>query len=93
MLFRKKMTMTQTNLYEESLCFRSYDLALAACLLVKGFKLVSLEKNKEGRALFTIMREEGLSDVIDSYWDFSCPVDAQSYQNQMKRLKNQIYSS
>lgn len=72
--------------------FKSYDLGLVACLLSRGFNLLKLERSQTGRALFIVEEHEGLQQTIESYWAFECAVDAQTYFNQLKRLKNQIYS-
>lgn len=73
--------------------FRSHDLGLVACLLAKDFSLDGIEISDSKRALFSVKQKTGLQDAIDDYWSSKCFVDAQTYFNQLKRLKNQIYSS
>lgn len=85
--------MDQTTLYEHALCFRSYDIGLVACLLSKGFKLIGLEKNKDSKALFLIMRKEGIDEAIKGYFASECLVSALDFFNHLKALKSQIYSA
>lgn len=73
--------------------FYSRDIGLAAYLLCQNFQLAGLDKAAVNKALFIIKREAGIDEAIKDYWDFNSSVDAQTYFNQMKRLKNQIFSS
>lgn len=73
--------------------FYSHDIALVAYLLCQDFELVGLDKAVRNKILFIIKRRDDLDLEIKKYWDFKSSVDAQSYFNQIKRLKNQIFSS
>ncbi|VVB55110.1 Uncharacterised protein [uncultured archaeon] len=73
--------------------FQSHDIGLVAYLLCQNFELVGLDKAIKNKVLFIIKKEEGIDTEIKKYWDFKSSVDAQSYFNQVKRLKNQIFSS
>ena len=73
--------------------FYSYDISLIAYLLCKNFSLVGLDKAMRNKILFILKREHGLDVEIKNFWDFKSCVDAQTYFNQIKRLKNQIFSS
>ncbi len=72
--------------------FYSYDIGLVACLL-DTFELAGLDKAIKGKVLFIIKKEKGLDQAVKNYWAFKASVDAQSYFNQLRRLKNQIFSS
>lgn len=72
--------------------FYSHDIGLVAYLLCEGFELESLDKVQRNKVMFILTKQEGLDDAIKNYWNFRSSVDAQSYFNQIKRLKNQIYS-
>jgi len=72
--------------------FQSHDIGLVGFLLCQDFELTSLDKTMKNKVLFIIERKDGLDEAIQNYWNFSSSVDAQSYFNQIKRLKNQIYS-
>lgn len=72
--------------------FYSFDIGLVACLLCRGFELSGLDKATK-KVLFIVKRKPGIDEEIKNYWDFKSKVDAQGYFNQVKRLKNQIFSS
>jgi len=73
--------------------FYSHDIGLVAYLLCQNFELVGLDKAVRNKVLFILKRGEGIDTEVKKYWDFKSSVDAQSYFNQIKRLKNQIFSS
>lgn len=73
--------------------FYSHDIGLVAYLLCRDFELVGLDKAMRNKVLFILKKGEAIETEIKKYWDFKSAVDAQSYFNQIKRLKNQIFSS
>jgi len=73
--------------------FYSHDIGLMAYLLCQNFELVGLDKAIKNKVLFILKRDDEINAKIKNYWDFNSSVDAQSYFNQIKRLKNQIFSS
>lgn len=73
--------------------FSSHDIGLVAFLLSKKFELIGLDKTFKNKVLFNLKNSEGIEKAINSYWNFKSTVDAQTYFNQLKRLKNQIFSS
>ena len=77
---------------EEKL-FSSYDIGLVAYLLCLKHELVTLNKAIKGKVLFILKRERNTDESVKNYWAFNSSVDAQTYFNQIKRLKNQIFSS
>lgn len=73
--------------------FYSHDIGLVAYLLCQKTELVSLDKAVRSKVLFILKRNDELDAEVKKYWDFKSLVDAQTYFNQIKRLKNQIFSS
>ncbi len=73
--------------------FYSHDIGLIGYLLCQNFELVGLDKAVRNKVLFILKRGDGIDTEVKKYWDFKSSVDAQTYFNQIKRLKNQIYSS
>ena len=73
--------------------FYSHDIGLVAYLLCLDFELVGLDKAVRNKVQFILKKEPNIETEIKKYWDFKSSVDAQSYFNQIKRLKNQIFSS
>lgn len=64
-----------------------------AYLLCQNFELAGLDKALRNKVLFIIKKRNGINAEIKKYWDSQSSVDAQSFFNQIKRLKNQIFSS
>jgi len=73
--------------------FYSHDIGLVAYLLCQNYELVGLDKTVRNKVLFIMRRSDGINIEVKKYWSFESSVDAQSYFNQIKRLKNQIFSS
>ena len=73
--------------------FYSHDIALVAYLLCQNFELAGLDKAMKTKVLFILKKSDEIDAEVKKYWDFKSSVDAQSYFNQIKRLKNQIFSS
>lgn len=85
------MTKNQTD--NSANYFSSHDIGLVAYLLCQNFELVNLDKTIRNKVLFILKRNKDMDEEIKKYWDFRSSVDAQTFFNQIKRLKNQIFSS
>lgn len=72
--------------------FTTYDLGLAATLISTGFVLDHLDNINPRKVQFVFKRRNTLDAVIQNYWANTCHVDAQTYFNAIKTLKNRIYS-
>lgn len=83
----------QSQKKEPQQLFSSHDIGLVAFLLSKKFELIDLDKTLKNKVLFILKRDDGIDNAIKNYWSFKSSVDAQTYFNQLKRLKNQIFSS
>jgi len=73
--------------------FYSHDIGLCGYLLCQNYELVGLDKAVKNKVLFILKKSDDIDAEIKKYWDFKSSVDAQTYFNQIKRLKNQIFSS
>ncbi|OGJ49712.1 hypothetical protein A2335_02965 [Candidatus Peregrinibacteria bacterium RIFOXYB2_FULL_32_7] len=75
--------------------FYSHDIGLIAYLLCKNFEVFSLDKTVKNKVLFIMKRKKNKSidKAVKQYWDCKTCVDAQNFFNQLKRLKNQIFSA
>ena len=77
---------------DETNYYHSFDIGLIAYLLSMGYVLSAL--NRVGsKARFIVERDEHIEVLAQKYWNSDTAVDAQSYYNQLKRLKNQLYNS
>lgn len=72
--------------------FSTYDLGLSSALVTAGFPLDHLDKSDLRKVQFVFLRAEGMDEVIEAYWNHHLPVDASTYFNTVKMLKNRIYS-
>lgn len=72
--------------------FCTFDLGAAAALVSAGFQLVSLDKANPRKAQFTFLREAEIQAVLDDYWTDRLEVKARSFFDNLKMLKNRLYS-
>lgn len=72
--------------------FTTYDLNLSATLLSLGFKLEKIER-KGSRGLFYFQRRTDLLEKIDSYFKDELSISPQSLFNNLKAIKNRLYSN
>jgi hypothetical protein len=72
--------------------FYSFDLGASAALVSVGFELVSLDKSNPKKVRFVFRREPGTENVVDEYWADRLEVKARTFFDNVKMLKNRIYS-
>ena len=78
---------------DPSVVFTTYDLGVSTALLCAGFVLLSVDKKDNPRkALFIFKKEDGIEDVADRYFSDRLEVKARSFFDNLKALKNQLYS-
>jgi len=72
--------------------FCTYDLGCSAALISAGFELISLDKENRRKVQFIFQRENGIEKVVNDYWADSLRVKTRTFFNNVKMLKNRIYS-
>ena len=72
--------------------FYTFDLGCSAALISAGFELVSLDKSNPRKVQFIFRREIGIEKVVDDYWADRLEVKARAFFDNVKMLKNRIYS-
>ncbi len=72
--------------------FYTFDLGCSAALISAGFELVSLDKANPRKVQFIFRREIGIKKVVDDYWADRLEVKARTFFDNVKMLKNRIYS-
>lgn len=72
--------------------FYTFDLGCSAALISAGFELVSLDKTNVRKVQFIFRREVGIEKVVDDYWADRLEVKARAFFDNVKMLKNRIYS-
>lgn len=82
-----KMTMKQTiNTF-----FLTSDLALATALNM-SFPVEDIDRSNPRKAVFLFRRSVELEAMVDKYFNNEIKVSPQSYFNQLRDLKNRLYS-
>lgn len=72
--------------------FYTFDLGCAAALISADFRLVSLDKTNPAKVQFIFRREVGIEKIVDGYWADRLEVKARTFFDNVKMLKNRIYS-
>ncbi len=72
--------------------FTTYDLGCAAALLTKSFTLIALDRTNPRKVKFVFRKEVGIEKVADDFWSDNLVLKSQSFWNNIKNLKNRIYS-
>ncbi len=72
--------------------FSSYDIGMSSGLVSVGFPLLRIDRNRGTKALFLFENSEQLIESAQMYWRGELQVDALSYFNALKNIKNQLYS-
>ncbi|PWB38377.1 MAG: hypothetical protein C3F02_04380 [Parcubacteria group bacterium] len=71
---------------------QTFDLGAAASLVTAGFELVSLDKTNPKKVQFIFRRTIGIEKVVDDYWADRLEIKARAFFDNVKMLKNRIYS-
>ena len=70
----------------------TFDLGCSSALVSAGFELVSLEKTNPRKVQFIFRREAGIEKAVDDYWADRLELKARTFFDNVKMLKNRIYS-
>lgn len=72
--------------------FITYDIGLAASLVTLGYKLIDVDKSNPRKSQFMFNRDEQTEKMVNKYWDDSLTLPARSFVDNLKMLKNRLYS-
>lgn len=72
--------------------FYTFDLGCSAALISAGFQLEALDKANPKKVQFIFKRESGIDRTVNDYWADELLVNARSLFDNVKMLKNRIYS-
>lgn len=86
------MTTHELKYVDPSLSYSSFDIGLVAALISRGYVLIAVDKTDRRKARFLVQRASGIDAHINNYWDGKLTVDARSYFDNLKMLKNRLYS-
>lgn len=80
----------------EPLCDTDYqtaDLGCAAAIISAGFDLTNLDKENIRKVRFIFQRTNGIEEAVHNYWSDSLRINARTMVDNIKMLKNRIYST
>ena len=72
--------------------YYNYDLGIATALLCADFELLSVDKTNPRKALFIFKREDGIEEVVNQYFSNRLNVKGRLFFDNLKALKNKLYS-
>lgn len=72
--------------------FATYDLGLASALITADFDLLTLDKSNLRKVRFIFGRKAGIEKAVNDYWADELKVKGRSYFDNLKMLKNRLYS-
>lgn len=72
--------------------FECRDLGLAAALVTASYPIDHLDRHDSSKVKFVFSRDDGMDDVIQLYWANELKLSLLAYFNNLKMLKNRIYS-
>jgi hypothetical protein len=72
--------------------FQSADLGLACALVCRGYNLITLDKQDPRKVSFIFKREIGIEQDTDDYWADRLETKSRTYFDNLRTLKNRIYS-
>ena len=72
--------------------FLTYDIGLAAALISLGYSLFKVDKIAEKKSQFIFNRDEHIDKKVDEYWDDKLTLPVRSFYDNLKMLKNRLYS-
>lgn len=73
--------------------FSSYDLGLATTLVTLKYELIKLDKTDPKKVRFVFKETKDIEQTMLGYWNNEITVPALSFFNNLKTIKNRIYSS
>ena len=72
--------------------YSTYDLGCAAALVTASFALLTLDRGNPRKIRFIFRREAGIEGFADDYWSDRLEQKSRSYWDNVKNLKNRLYS-
>lgn len=71
----------------------TYDLGVAAALLCSGYELYSLDRANPRKAMFVFRYAATIDDTANAYIADRLELNARAFFDQLKSLKNRLYSA
>lgn len=81
-----------TEILSEKELWKTADLALATAVSL-FFPIEAIERKNDRKAYFLFRREEGLDELISSYWRGELKISPQEYFNALRVIKARLYEA
>lgn len=72
--------------------YSNFDLGCSAALLTAGFELLHLDRTNPHKVRFVFQRELGIEKTADDFWSDHLEQKSRSFWDNIKTLKNRLYS-
>lgn len=70
----------------------TYDLGVSTALLCSGFELLSLNRTNPRKVLFIFRKAKNIDETANTYFADRLELNARAFFDQLKALKNRLYS-
>ena len=77
---------------KKPLAFSTFDLGLANTLATLKYELIKLDKTDPKKVRFIFQETKDIEQTMLKYWNDEITVPALTFFNNLKTLKNRIYS-
>lgn len=78
--------------YNSDEILATFDLGCAVALITANFELLTLDRENPRKVKFIFRREVGIEKVADDFWSNRLEQKSRSYWDNIKTLKNRLYS-
>ena len=73
--------------------FKSSDICLSTALYCYGYKIDAIDNQSPNKSTFLIHRDDGIDDIIQSYFNHKLRIDPITFFNALKEIKTRIHNS
>ena len=88
----RKLPKTSMESLRDEQVYATYDLGASSALITAGFYLVSVDKTNLRKAQFIFRKETGIEKVIEDFWADRLDVRGRTFFDNVRHLKNRLYS-
>lgn len=81
-----------SSLNDHAQVWTTYDLGVSTALLCAGFELLSLDKANPRKVLFIFRKAKNIDETANAYFADQLKLNARSFFDQLKAVKNRLYS-
>jgi hypothetical protein len=91
---KKKLRTSEQSidLNDSAYVWTTYDLGVSTALLCAGFELLSLGRTNPRKVLFIFHKARNIDETANAYFADRLKLNARSFSDQLKALKNRLYS-